>query len=787
MEETIVKCEIELVKIIFPKYANKVASGEFSIFVGSITKRIENCDEINSVKLKGNTCALDYGTTYKVFCKLLEEHELYGKTYEIIYISKCLDISSAYKQREFLRNIINEHLVDKLFEKYDDVVSLLENKDVKALMEIRGIGHQVALRIIDEYEDCKDYSSIYLELGRLGLSHTLIKKLMDYYGSPDVVVDVVKNKPYELVDVDGIGFKRADEIACKMGVGQFDIQRIKGFLIYYLTELGEAGKSYVYYQDLLQNLYDTLGFVPQEVITNVANIMIADKDVVVLDNGNRIALTRYYNLEMNIMRELLRLQKADVEAENNYCDETDECLENDDYLQESENQSYRPKQFNITNWREKVKKVEDHQGYEFTEEQLSAIELSLNSYVMALTGLGGSGKTSTANGICSLYDNYLITACALSGKAAVRITEATGLPASTIHRALGYQNCQFIYNQHNKMPTDILLIDEATMINGSLFLSLLRACPTGAKVIIMGDVQQLTPIGNCQVFSDILESGVLPTVKLTKPHRQALMSGIIPTSIKVANQELIFNNTFEGNEIVGELQDMELDIYQNKADLSDKVIEHFQKEMQKYNDVLEVQVCVAMRLRGDLSCYNLNNKLQNIYNPKFVDGNEIEIFLSKKDGDEDAKKYLIRAGDKVLNIKNNYKSVNADGDITPVFNGNMGIVEEITDDGYCTVNFVGIGRIVFNKTERKNLELAYACTTHKLQGSGFTSTIVALDNSSYIMNNSELLYTALTRAKKHCVLIGNNAAIRTAIQKKEVKTKQTFLKDFLIESGNGDT
>lgn len=154
---------------------------------------------------------------------------------------------------------------------------------------------------------------------------------------------------------------------------------------------------------------------------------------------------------------------------------------------------------------------------------------------MALTGLAGAGKTSTANGICSLYNNYNILACALSGKASVRITEATGLPASTIHRALGYQNGEFMFNKDNKLAVDIVLIDEATMINGTLFLSLLEAIPTGAKVIIMGDVQQLTPIGNCQVFADILDSGVLPVVKLTKPHRQALMSGIIPTSIKVSN------------------------------------------------------------------------------------------------------------------------------------------------------------------------------------------------------------------------------------------------------------
>ncbi len=770
-EEKILKIECTLDRIFYPKYAKKVDSGEFAIFSAVVTKRLENCDEdLYSIKLKGNTCTLEYGTTYKVFCKLSESHEIYGDTYELVYISKCIDISSKDKQKEFLKNVLNENLVDKLFDEYDDVIKLLEERDVKSLMKIKGIGNQVALKMIDEYEESKDYSSIYMELGQLGLTHTFIKKLVDFYHSPDTVIDVVRNNPYDLVRVDGVGFKKADEVACKVGIGQYDIRRIKGFLLHHLNEQGEAGKSYLNYQELMKALYDTLGFVPEEVVNATAKQMIDNEDVVVLENGTKIALKRFYDLEKNIMNELLRLQIGRIKV-----------IESDSNEFESElHKDYIPKSFNIGNWETIIQRVEEEQGFTFTDEQKAAIKLSLDNHVMALTGLAGAGKTSTANGICSLYDNYNILACALSGKASVRITEATGLPASTIHRALGYQNGQFMFNKDNKLAVDIVLIDEATMINGTLFLSLLEAIPTGAKVIIMGDVQQLTPIGNCQVFADILDSNVLPVVKLTKPHRQALMSGIIPTSIKVANQEQIFGNSFEGNEILGELKDMELDITSSKESMSDTIINHFQTEMAKYNDIMEVQVCVPMRLKGELSCYNLNTKIQNIYNPKFNDSKEIEILLEKKN--EDTKKYLIRVGDKVLNTKNNYKCVNVEGDTTPVFNGNIGIVKEIEDNGYCTIDFVGIGEVVFSKTDSKNLELAYACTVHKMQGSGFTSTIVGMDTGSFIMNNSELLYTAITRAKKYCVLVGNNYAISKAIQTKEVKTKQTFLRDMLLEN-----
>ena len=770
-EEKILKIECTLDRIFYPKYAKKINSGEFGIFQAIVTKTLEDTEyPYEAIKLKGICPTVEYGTTYKVYCKLCEHNEKYGDTYELVYISKCIDISSKDKQKEFLKNVLNENLVDKLFDEYDDVIKLLEERDVKSLMKIKGIGNQVALKMIDEYEESKDYSSIYMELGQLGLTHTFIKKLVDFYHSPDTVIDVVRNNPYDLVRVDGVGFKKADEVACKVGIGQYDIRRIKGFLLHHLNEQGEAGKSYLNYQELMKALYDTLGFVPEEVVNATAKQMIDNEDVVVLENGTKIALKRFYDLEKNIMNELLRLQIGRIKVIESDTDEFESELHKD----------YIPKSFNIGNWETIIQRVEEKQGFTFTDEQKAAIKLSLDNHVMALTGLAGAGKTSTANGICSLYDNYNILACALSGKASVRITEATGLPASTIHRALGYQNGQFMFNKDNKLAVDIVLIDEATMINGTLFLSLLEAIPTGAKVIIMGDVQQLTPIGNCQVFADILDSNVLPVVKLTKPHRQALMSGIIPTSIKVANQEQIFGNNFEGNEILGELKDMELDITSSKESMSDTIINHFQTEMAKYNDIMEVQVCVPMRLKGELSCYNLNTKIQNIYNPKFNDSKEIEILLEKKN--EDTKKYLIRVGDKVLNTKNNYKCTNVEGDTTPVFNGNIGIVKEIEDNGYCTIDFVGIGEVVFSKTDSKNLELAYACTVHKMQGSGFTSTIVGMDTSSFIMNNSELLYTAITRAKKYCVLVGNNYAISKAIQTKEVKTKQTFLRDMLLEN-----
>lgn len=392
-EEKIIKCNIYLDRIFFPKYVKLVDSGEYAIFSSTISKRIEGCDDLktDSLKLKGNVCTLEYGITYKVYARLADQHEIYGDTYEIIYINKVMDISSKDKQKEYLSNVLNENLVEKLFDTYEDVIGLLENKDVESLIKVKGIGNQVALRLIDEYEESKDYSSIYLELGNLGFTPNFIKKLVDFYSSPDVVIDKVKNDPYDLVRIEGIGFKKADEVACKVGVDQFSPQRIKGFLIHHLNEQGEAGKSYLSYQDLMKTLYETLGFVPEEVIMSVAKGMMDNNDVVVTDGGNNIALKKYYDLETRIADELIRLQIGYIEVEEK---DKPEISIYDDYI---------PKEFDFTNWRENIYEVEEEQGYDFTDEQIHAIELSTANNVIAITGGAGTGKTSTANGICSLF------------------------------------------------------------------------------------------------------------------------------------------------------------------------------------------------------------------------------------------------------------------------------------------------------------------------------------------------------------------------------------------------
>jgi len=762
MEENILKLVIEMNTMFYPKKSRRIESGEFGIIKAKVIKRLDGTEYNDDyIKLKGIFCEMVYLQEYKVYCKLAESNPKYGDTYEVTFINPNVELNNREQQKNFLKNFVNSNAVDKLFDAYDDVISILENKDMDKLCAVKGIRKPVARKILSSYEDSKDYSQIYIELDNVGLTHNMIGKLMAHYKSPQTVIDVVKNRPYDMVSIDGIGFKTADNIALKAGVELFDEYRICGFMEYILEESAELGKSYLYYTDLISSVYNTIGNVPNDVLVKVATKLIAENKIVLRDNNTKVFLKKYYELEMNIYKELLRLYIGYTP--------TDEPV-----------YEYHPKPFVISDVEEKIKDIEKKQGFEFTDEQKDFIYKGINKNVIALTGGAGCGKSSTANAITSLFKNRLITCVALSGKASVRITEATGLPAQTIHMALGYEFGGFVYNRNNKLQTDIVIIDEATMINGTLFLQLLESIPTGAKVIIMGDVQQLTPIGNCQVFADILKSKVIDVVKLTKPHRQALRSGIIPTSIDVANNKQIFDSDFVGNTIVGELQDMEFDIF-NDGDIVDSVVEHFKKEMKKWdNNIMNVQITTPMKSRGDVSCFNLNTIIQSIYNPidEWHSGEEVFDVPIAKD-----KVYHIHVGDKVINTKNNYKTVDIYDNEVPIKNGNIGIITEMSDSG-CVVDFENIGKIVLSKSEMKNLELGYAISVHKCQGSGFISTIVAMNNGSYLMNNCELLYTALTRAIKYCVLVAENKTIRMAISKHETNNKQTILSDILIENKN---
>lgn len=410
---------------------------------------------------------------------------------------------------------------------------------------------------------------------------------------------------------------------------------------------------------------------------------------------------------------------------------------------------------------------------------------------------GNSGKTSTVLGAIKALGNVYFAQCSLSGKAAARMKEVTGYDSYTIHRLLGFdpnsfkeKKSMFVHNKENQLSQKVIILDEISMVGGSLFLSLLEAIPSGSKLIMLGDPAQLPSIGSLNLAKDMTDSPTIPTAYLTKIHRQATKSAVIVDSIKISEGEQIVDSSFDGVDIRGELQDLELDIHNNKELTTKKIIKHFKEKLAlSGNDIMEVQVIVPMNTRGESSVFELNPLLQNIYNPYSPNKREIQVSFGKKYTS------TFRVGDKLINVKNNYKLKeyrNERLDLSwyedleemyeppniPVFNGFMGELRDIKGTDLIVYFPLLEKEIIIPKGHWQGdngVMLGYASTCHKSQGSGFKYPICAVDYSHFMMLTREWVYTAITRTTKHCTLIAENKALKYAINQSAIEEKQTFL------------
>ena len=393
--------------------------------------------------------------------------------------------------------------------------------------------------------------------------------------------------------------------------------------------------------------------------------------------------------------------------------------------------------------------------------------------------LHNCGKSSTVNGIAHVLreHNYRVAQVSLSGRAASKLTEITHIPGQTIHRLLGYdpESGGFRYNKENPVPYDIIIGDEVSMWGGEITLDLLRAVPNGAKVLFIGDPKQLEAIGLASVLTDTIKSQTIPTVQLTKIQRQKADSGIITQSLKVACGEQIVSANSTGTEYRGALRDFKLVTYIDAGLTQSKIIDEF-NELYKEKGVpaKDIQVLVPMRSKGEASCRALNIAIQEIVNgcPQ-----RNEVTINYADGNFKYC-YTYRKNDRVIIMKNNYKTINTEGHKEPIFNGNVGYIKEIGPD-YMIINLTEQGDIILTEDNYDNLSLAYAITVHKKQGDSSPYVIGAIDSSSYALISKELLYTMITRARKYCVIVGQKRILQQAVKISRVKTKQTWLKELL--------
>lgn len=671
------------------------------------------------------------------------ENPKWGGQYKLISSFPCLslkeDKNSKYK---FLSALFTENQVKSMYEAFDDPFDLLENKDTKKLVQIRGCGAKTAIHWVNKFHSHRDLIIIFTELEEYDLTNKMVERLISRYKDPRLVVEKIKDNPYVLcTEVDGIGWAKADEIALKGGLDKYDKKRIGAFIVFYLNNRGEEGCSWITTDELLGAILEKLGEdVPDEKITEALQFM--SYKLWANEEKDKIGLKKYYNIENKIATELIRLRDA----------ESSVIIPN--------------------NWEKRIENLEKMQGWEYTEEQLMGIKSILNNNVTLIQGMAGTGKTSAVSAIISMLENqYAFVQCALSGRAAARMAEITGESGFTIHRLLGFpsgddSHGNFLYHQDNQLPYDIYILDEISMVDGSLFYNLLRAIPSGSKLICLGDQGQLESIGSCNIAHDIIASPEINTITLTKIHRQAQKSAIVTQSIAIRKGYQIIQKDWVGEEIQGELQDLKLTCYSDINNTYYAIMRSFTTEMAKADfDIMETQVIFPRKSLCPASTFELNNSIQDLYNPSYM--NKKEVIIDSPRG-----AYFLREGDKVINVVNNYSV------IPTIYNGNIGMIKKIytkNDVEYMDIDFVGIGKVSLEKKYWNNIELGYAITCHKFQGSQANIIIFGIDFYSYNLLTKELLYTGITRAKKFCHLIAQTGALRFATAQEGISRKQTHL------------
>ena len=753
MENNQIKCKVKLSKQLFPK--GKISNGEYAILSVRVIECIEGEPKNSSwgtITIVGNVCEIDPNEVYTIIGKEVI-NEKYGIQYELIYIGKHIELDSIDEQKIFLSKIITENQIESLFDTFENPIKVIEEGNIEKLCMAKGIGGKTALSIIEKYNETKDYSSAYLALNDYGLTIKMINKLVDSYGSPDILINKLKKNPYLIADdVDGIGWAKADEIALNSGYSKYSVNRVKAYIEYLLKCQALEGNSYLDIDDVLDNLEDVIGYdIPEDVLNTSFKELSEDK-MWCNEDKTLVGLKKYYELEYKIAKELLRLKNVKNE-------------------------------FEYDSWESDIKEQENIQGWEYTDEQKNAIKLILDNNVVLLSGSAGTGKTSTVAGVLAALKNYSFAQTALSGKASVNLTDVTGKEGYTIHRLLGYNPVNgFTYNRENKLESEIIILDELSMVDGSLFYKLIQSIKDGAKLIMLGDTGQLESIGVANIMQDIIESEVIPHAMLTKIHRQAAKSAIITDSMKIRKSEQITDSNSEGVEIRGEIKDLVLDIYNDKKDTFTKILAYTKETLKEIDDIMDFQILVPMKSRGDACTYKINKAIQELLQNKQGLRRKRE---SVDIGSQSKNPYTIYEGDKVINVKNNYKTINKNGVVTPIFNGNLGIVKEIDlINGIMIIDFQNIGEVIIYQNHWSFIELGYAITVHKSQGSGFKYIICGLDYSHYSLLNKEMVYTMITRAKKHCYLCVENKALRYAINHSNVRTKQTFLKRLLEKLNN---
>lgn len=598
-----------------------------------------------------------------------------------------------------------------------DTIEVIET-DIQRLYEVPGIGKKRVEKIRESWEKQKDIKNVMLFLQGYGVSTAYAAKIYRQYGKDSI--DKVKENPYRLADdIWGIGFKTADGIANKMGYEKNDIRRCQSGIIYTLNQLANEGHVFAEEEQLVKAALDLLEAEEEPIRAALTN-MIQKEEVKMEEEA--IYLPPFYFAEVGTANRLLAL----VEGQEK------ELL-------------IRPMD---------LQALSKETGVEYDEVQLQAIEEAVRSKVMVLTGGPGTGKTTTTQGIIAVLKHMgmRILLAAPTGRAAKRMSEATGMEAKTIHRLLEFNPKDgYKRNEENPLEGDALIVDECSMIDIILMNSLMKAVPRSMRVVFVGDIDQLPSVGAGNVLRDLIDSKKIPVVRLTRIFRQAQTSRIV-MSAHAINQGK-FPDTSNGKATDFFFIQQE-DAEKTAGEIVNLVKNRLPKAYSQKTS--QIQVLTPMQ-RGVVGAANLNMALQNALNP-------CPTALNRGG-------YSFRQGDRVMQLRNNYDK--------EVFNGDLGYIESVdTEERTLLVNFED--RLVeYEASELDELTLAYATTIHKSQGSEYPIVVMPVLMTHYVMLQRNLIYTGITRAKKICVLIGSKKALSFAIRNMSVLKRNSKLKERL--------
>lgn len=728
-------------------------------------------DKINNkytTKLVGRSVPLSTSSKYKVTAKFIF-NEKYGYQYEIVSIKPIVsEESQSTLNNSYLQAIITPNQYETLNNAYPNIVqNLLDDPNFEPdYTKLKGIKQKSWEKIREKILKYQQIGDILALLVPLGVSSNMIDKLVSYEPNVDILKTKLKSNPYEFTRIQGFGFLTVDKLALKinpdLATSSF---RVAACTRHVLEEEAMNGYLWVSIQDFGK---DFCKIIPpgapefNECFKHVKDLIQVERELTKDNNSTLlhvvddvIGLQKYYNIEESIWKYLKRLNDT-----TNY--EPNRSLE--EAIEETNNY------FSTADRR-----------VELTDEQISAIKSTIENKVVIITANAGAGKTVCIKGILNLFKNYNVATAALSGKAARRIEEATGVPSNTIHRLLEWQvEGGFARNEDNPLNVDLIILDECSMIDDVLLLNLLKAMPAEAKLVLVFDDAQLSPIGAGSPAKDLLSSNLCIN-RLTKIHRQAESSGIKLDANKIRkNQDIFtdedidydeFGNRFITSPVIhGADKDMEIYMYTDSKMSQDKI---FQQAYDLYFDLLRENdgnvdkvTIVVPKKDGVNSTRNFNNRIQE----RLLGREPSELVIKESD---DGKYKVFKKGARVIQRNVNDYERN-------VMNGEIGIIENISEK-FCTLNFDNGEKIVqMPKPLMRNMELAYAITVHSMQGSECENVIAILDNSHYILLDCALFYTAVTRAQKKCYLLMQPSAYKNALLKNKTE-RRTYLKDIIKE------